>query len=395
MKHFYLVFLFSLLYLPGFCQNEIQIKIDPTYARGGPASQVFDEIEFIPLETSKESLFGKVVKMEVTDSLLVVSDIDTRSILFFSRGGMFLRKIDPAKYNIKNLSPEFTIDREKGEIIVTSFSDPKTLFFFNFEAILLRKRKIPDVPASLTYIHNTVAYTPYVYSYKSKFNNDTLFRISYFSDDTIIKRSIPYNVNNTLKGADLVNSYYKIQSNTGDCFLFSSPLDYRIIELDRNGVSKVYKLILPQSYSLPLDFLTNQTYANKRFNFVNENKHLVYKFDNTFRIGNCLIVELSNMGVFLKDRILEYNLKTRTFISWNKISPDQSTYQLPLFYGSSGLVANDVDNLYISIPSMFLFNAKKNIPASATLPKPLKDFFDKGSAESNPVIVRLKLKQSF
>ena len=62
----------------------LKIRVNPQQAFGGPASEYFDTIEYIPLETTKESLFGYPGQLILTESTIVVADPDTRCILFFN-----------------------------------------------------------------------------------------------------------------------------------------------------------------------------------------------------------------------------------------------------------------------------------------------------------------------
>src|SRR5687768_960534 len=67
----------------------VTLRIDPESSRGAAVSQVFDEVQFIPLETTKESLFGSVSQLEVTDKNYIIYDYDTRSIFIFSKEGKY------------------------------------------------------------------------------------------------------------------------------------------------------------------------------------------------------------------------------------------------------------------------------------------------------------------
>ena len=69
------------------------IRIDPAHARGGTASQIFEKVNFIPLETTKESLFGKIDQLAVTKDYFIILDEQTNSILIFKKNGKFHAKI--------------------------------------------------------------------------------------------------------------------------------------------------------------------------------------------------------------------------------------------------------------------------------------------------------------
>ncbi|MEO8399854.1 MAG: hypothetical protein ABI550_08590, partial [Ignavibacteriaceae bacterium] len=52
--------LFICFYKNSLAQNVPKLRIDPAQAYGGSLASVFSSIEYIPLETTKESLFGDV-----------------------------------------------------------------------------------------------------------------------------------------------------------------------------------------------------------------------------------------------------------------------------------------------------------------------------------------------
>jgi len=55
-------------------QSPQKIRIIPKQAYGGPVSEYFNKIEYIPLETSKESLFGDINNLTITDDSYIISD---------------------------------------------------------------------------------------------------------------------------------------------------------------------------------------------------------------------------------------------------------------------------------------------------------------------------------
>lgn len=74
--------------------SNVQIlRIDPSNATGGNASEIFESIKYIPLQTTKESLFGKIGQLEITDQYFIILDQSTNSILFFNKDGTYHHKI--------------------------------------------------------------------------------------------------------------------------------------------------------------------------------------------------------------------------------------------------------------------------------------------------------------
>jgi hypothetical protein len=88
-----IVCFFFLSCLQAFSQELPKLKINLEQAFGGAFSDYLDSIEYIPLETSKTSLFGNISQLLITDSSFVISDEDTKSILFFSLSGKFIKRV--------------------------------------------------------------------------------------------------------------------------------------------------------------------------------------------------------------------------------------------------------------------------------------------------------------
>src|SRR3954467_7786076 len=65
------------------------LRIDPLNSFGGSASEVFETANYIPLETTKESLFGSIDQLEVTDQYFIILDQNTNCILFFKKDGKY------------------------------------------------------------------------------------------------------------------------------------------------------------------------------------------------------------------------------------------------------------------------------------------------------------------
>lgn len=69
------------------------LRLDPGSTRGITVSQLFDEVKFVPLETTPESLFGEISRLEVANNCYIISDQDTHCILLFNLDGSFKTKI--------------------------------------------------------------------------------------------------------------------------------------------------------------------------------------------------------------------------------------------------------------------------------------------------------------
>jgi hypothetical protein len=112
MKQLILLFFWLIaLHLIGFTQihpgsglSLDKIMLDPSSGVGGTASQIYDEVDYIPLETTKESLFGEISQLQITDKYFIILDKETDAILFFNRDGSFHHKINKFPFDEKYLS---------------------------------------------------------------------------------------------------------------------------------------------------------------------------------------------------------------------------------------------------------------------------------------------------
>ncbi|MBK8087175.1 MAG: 6-bladed beta-propeller [Chitinophagaceae bacterium] len=74
-------------------QSAQTLYFDPNSTIGAPASRVFESISYIPLETTRQSLFGQISRLVVTDQYFIIFDYDTQGLYFFDRSGKFIKNI--------------------------------------------------------------------------------------------------------------------------------------------------------------------------------------------------------------------------------------------------------------------------------------------------------------
>jgi len=94
--------------------EHFKLRILPDQASGGNVSDYFESVEYIPLETTKESLLGDVHQMIVTNGSYVIYDNDTKSVYFFDLKGSYLMKVR----NEINTASRITYDVSANKIVV-------------------------------------------------------------------------------------------------------------------------------------------------------------------------------------------------------------------------------------------------------------------------------------
>jgi hypothetical protein len=81
-------------------------------------SSLFKKVKIIPLETTDESLIGRITEVQVSDGKIFVFDIDHAGLFVFNMDGKFIRRIGregqgPGEYVFLS---NFTVDEAKHEI---------------------------------------------------------------------------------------------------------------------------------------------------------------------------------------------------------------------------------------------------------------------------------------
>ena len=391
---------FSLIVSIVFCffltdaQTLVTLRIDPGLARGGTATQVFDSIQFVPLETTKESLFGTVDQLECTDSLFFILDIQSRSILLFSVKGKFKTRITSGGFD--KYFGRFALNRAAREVMVAN-NFANGLLIYDFDGKLLRKEIAPEGVQSLFYFGKN----KYLYNLGRPFNPgenslhpyDLALSNGY---NAVFKELNPYNPN-------WEDGHYNIYINplnysgiAGSC-MFSLPFNYNVYQVNDTGIVNRYQFVFPQTISLPPNFDRDSSFKGHRAENVYGNPEYADKISGiqaVYKVNDYLLFSAvkTNMN-FGADWNYLYNLKTGNLLSFARVTPDSSSCFFPL---ASTVIekieATNAGYLYSSLPAFRLFTIKTELNKNVEYPPALSTFLANGTKKDNPVIVRFKLK---
>lgn len=387
--------------------NVRKLRIDPNNARGASASAFFDKIEFVPLETNKMSLFGEIAHLEVVNGKYVIFDHDTRSVLIFEATGKFVTRISAEKvaelsgieYSDGKTGSVFTwfsVSSVAGEKLIDIHSK-KGVLRFNLEGKLVSKLKYGQYYETVDLRDGTrilkdfsrdkqIAYEFAVVNARG----DTTCYLPYS-----IKR---YEADDYYIGGNRIN----IGSDANSA-LYYGYYSYDIVDIRQTGVSLKYRIQLPADIALPVDFVSNPVYTFKKWDYLEKNKNKVYGLNNPLIIGDNLIVTLDAISQFPSTKkTIAYNLKTGEIISIQDITPDKSSFFLPVndsAYGTNfmmrGFSAFDGTNLYTSISAVSMLKFFEQSQVKNTVyPSSLEQFFSRKNIDANPVLVILKPKLS-
>lgn len=412
--------LISLLLMPGIhlsaqetkidSSRMLTLRIDPEAARGAAVSQIFDQVDYIPLETNKESLFGTIAQLEVIDDKFIIFDLDTKAVLIFTTAGKYLGKIDGSKLNKnggddnKSFFYGFSIMKENGADVIT-ISTQKNKLYYDLQGKLLKKTVLKEqqqvAPQTIAIANSKYRYSFYWTDPVAK--DSVYYKIAFFEDEKPLTKY--FKVDNKRYENDVFYSVPGIKTRdiTQSPFMYDE-YSYNIYKIDAPKLYLQYRMIFPASNSLPKDFISNPMYVGRenRLKYFDANREVIYGIGNVIQQNNNLFFKTGSWGGGMnRKNAFMYNLKTTELISINNIEPDSSSYFLPVTdsgkgYGfiNNGFTYYDGKYLYTEISSLALFGFKdESQNKKAKLNPVLEQYFKTQSIKSNPVIIRLKSKQ--
>ncbi|NII85803.1 6-bladed beta-propeller [Pedobacter sp. SG908] len=391
----------------------VTLRIDPQTARGAAVSQVFSEVEFIPLETTKESLFGNISQLKIVDDNYVIFDYDTKAILIFTKDGKFRSKINASKIEQEDKSNKdktvfygFTTRKENNAEFIVISARPNAFYFD------LNGKQIKKIPLKE---HNKQGNNRDI----KLANQTTLVR-----PDFIVKTgkdSTYYEVGIINKGKDSIGYFpYSPKRYETDEFIgsgsslyqygsenelfFLTYYSYDIFKASPTKLSLAYHIILPAVNSFPSDFKTNPIYVKKRLEYFRNNPKVFYDLSKPYLVGDNLYLQMNNFGwdPSVKKAII-YNLKTSELTSIQDLEPDSLSSFLPVtdasgnFYDFKNRGFHMYENgyLYTNYSSLAMFTFKEQSEGKTTkYPPNLEAYFKTQNKKSNPIIIKLKPKQN-
>lgn len=387
--------------------NVKKLRIDPNNARGASASAFFDKVDFIPLETNKMSLFGEIIKLEIVNGKYVIFDMDTWSVLIFGATGKFITRIsaknvadlsglDYGKENTGGVFNGFTVSSVAGEKLI-DISSKKGILRFDLEGKLRDRLSFEQYQRTINLGDGTRIITDF------SRDREICYEFAVVSGQGDTTGYLPYSIKRYEADDYYIGGNRINVGSDPNSALYYGYYSYDIFDIRQKGVSLRYQILLPETIALPKDFVTNPVYTFKKWGYLRNNRNKVYGLRNPLVVGDNLIVTLDALSQFPSTKkTIAYNLRTGGIISMQDITPDESSFFLPVndsAYGTNfmmkGFSAFDGTNLYTSISSVSMLKFREQSKANNTVyPELLKQYFSKKSIDANPVLVVLKPKLS-
>ena len=402
---------FIFLAITAVAQTIPKLRIDPTQAYGGYASEYFNSIEYIPLETTKESLLGDIAQMVITDSSIVVSDLDTKSVYFFSLTGKYLTKVKAKDEVIGSIS----VDGESKDILIVSYHPATGVISTNNYSFTgtrsTRKKLLQDQLFGLTSIgggyfaqFNSCYFAP-----DQKPQDSVIHLINIYKGAELYKSLLPYNQSKEKAFCLFGGTLSGIQNNqpTDGSFYISTPYEHMMYKITKDTALQVFQFVFPANRVIAQKVMKSNDlrYLDSVRRSIQNGTEVIVEVKNVLFYKDLLLFKLSpNKYVFNAGSTNEtqynfiYDTVSGKLVSLEHLTPDKNCFYLPLLGNGMmtmlhGLYFMD-GAFYSAVSSLQMFSAdEKNKTNKPQYSAALKTYFKTQNRKSNPVIVKMKLKE--
>jgi hypothetical protein len=392
------------------CIAQEKIYFEPKSASGGRQSDFINFNGVVIFETTSESKFDRYSRIIPTKNFFVVCDYSAKKIFVFDREGRFIKKfgnkLDFGRltYNEKKDGLEmvssnkmYRLTNKDNTQILEDYRNPKNLKYFRKYFIDLtdtlhftvHKQKIEQAD-----ILNPVPYTDGMYfvnqvTVDNNFAKKEDYELKIYRGDSLLKQYFKYDKKKDSRYIFDRASVSITPSLKQDQKWITHPYDYTIYALQKDSLYKVYDFVLPLDRAAPADFFTKE-FQNRteKDNYLRQNRKLVKQFYVYNLSARYLNFTMQTMMYETQQFI--YDTKTRIFYNYDKISPDSSTYYLPL---SKNLAFNDGSTIYARISAedaLKIFEDHKK--DTVQYPPLLEAYLKTATAGSNPVLINFNYR---
>jgi hypothetical protein len=394
-------------------QSGVTIRIDPQRTYGGAVSNYFSEVEYIPLETTKSSSFGVPQWLIITDSSIVIGDRDTWQLLFFDMKGRFIAKY-PLPKEARDFSQKMMIEKntKTNDIVVTCYPNktgPGEIVTYSGKGRLLKRDQImfQNGEAFTRIYFDSGQYALNMVKFlqpNGKLSQDQIPLVkAYDARNRFVKDLFSLAPAENPFAFTFAGGIAISQAADERCGYFAVPFDHRIYKITKDSISQVGRFVFPARNVLPAtDFSDYKKFdslskaKNSDFNLVQTVKNINW-FNKKILFNVQKRVSLVPSGGVIFDPLnFMFDTEKNELMSFERIVPDTLSYFLPIMDGFSSTSGMNLHkgHLYSSMSSLNMFKAYEAAQSkNPSYPKILLDYFSTQSRESNPVIVKMRLKE--
>ncbi|MBL1408035.1 6-bladed beta-propeller [Sphingobacterium faecale] len=364
-------------------------------ARGGDVGDLFNEVMYVPLEQTSNSIVQEVKDLWVTEEYIIIFDLRGKGILFFDRLGKFKHKIDKVPHCKSCNNGDFlfvNVFVNKSErLIYASYGTSKdnaAMGIFRFDGSFVKEKKEWITVDGMGFLGNSIFlnHSPFVDTDKSQLE---MLRNGVYTPiierQQLVKEDYS-SVQNMFSKASEKEELLYVQ-------LYNNTL-YTITE--KKGLSKETLLVFPYQNSLPKDFFSEfrgrlPDVVSKKYPDAIFGLNHVFSHNNRF-FATLMITNASNN---ISD--IMYDPKTGILYDLKKIRPTVTNQFLPMSSAYSDSFFLDCDRQYLYsyiTPSdvAILFNRHPSLQNEGEIPAFTKGLLENKTKSTNPILVISRLK---
>lgn len=388
-------------------QTGTTLRIDPKYAVGGTASQFFDEINYIPLESKKESTFGSAQRLQVSRRYFAFFDYSTKSVFVFEKNGKFKGSINslPMHGNIDAVAMSlfnFVLDKTSENIFIVydkgDKKHSKRLAVFDGSGKLLQSRQLNEtfyeLGCSFAFLGGGRAVFSSGNYYDKNLSSHYLFVVKNF--DSVIGKILPKQQNDPLNKS--WHDQLDQQSFSGEGSIWYRLYDKTVYYITAEGTQSSFKFILPAAMTLDSTFYGDESVLKTEQSvdiYLQKHQKCISYLSTLQKTKSMFGFSFVKYNYTLPSDAYMYSLSTGTLYGNTKIIPDSLCYSLPLF-NASEISGMDDGYIYLFIPAFSMFvTADANKDQSWKSNSVLSAYFANAqNRKGNSVLVQLKLKNT-
>lgn len=373
------------------------LRIDPYNVRGTNVSELFEKVTFIPLETTKESTFGRINTLKMINDSFLVFDYETNALLIFNSDGKYINKIRAGDNKVSsfNLSG-FSVVSEGDTKYILINNDNSKLYYDEHGKFVKSSPQDNRRYKEIIPLNDDMGLAN-----GWRENDSTYWNFALFRKGKIFGKYYPRPSTNNVQDVFLTANGDN-QMDLATNYFLTRPYCYDIYRIKLPTISLSYRLLFPKANSMPPDFATNPIYVGEanRFKYQREQENIIMGIGNVFLFGDNLFFKISATGGSekLRPESFVYNLKTKETITLKHIEPDGVSHFLPVtdrYHGFLFMVFGfqycSGQHLYTSCASEDLFKYKDQYFKKNSVFDPvLTNYFKTQTVRSNPVIIKLK-----
>lgn len=415
--HQTLLCMLSMVWISGLWgQAPVQtLRVDPAQAYGGMVSDYFSEITYIPLESKKQSVFGQVTQLTITDSSFVVVDDDTKAVLFFDLHGKFLNKVVSQNGHIP---AEVILNKPDSQVLVliTRPNNPKfQIKSFSYTGSFLAERTLDSALSKrISSAYFDREYSAFGYNLAEISNTqkaDSFHFWKIYKNSSLYKSLVGYDMKTNgalaILGTRMPIMVRIPPIHPSGFFYYATPLDHRLYKITKDTAIAVYQFIFPASIQIDKKYLAIRDL--KKIDSISMVWNW-FKPADVLQVGNIMgnqdnlffMTQTASDAIFnakgeVINRNFFYNLHNGRLVSLERITADGLSHFLPIIaprvINQKGVHYYN-NQLYTHVSSLEMFTAKESTESrKISYPPELQSYFKYQNRKSNPVIVKMTLKE--